>query len=342
MNNGGNMYDFRNDLNRQGYNPYNQQRNQQMMNMNYNQQFQEPKRKKGFGGFIIFLLLLVIVFLVLYIVDIKEIYDIPYMDKVDSFISSKFVKPADDDKDKKEETKPEEAITEEKTKEELMNKVLYMSTLDAERTSLTTLYAKDLKAEDLTDSQKLRIAAYGLSVIEDKYTKVTDEAEIAEAFKDLEVPEGETLEISSTTATTVSNRYQGLFGTKPELASIEDKCPMFSYVPNRGKVYLNDKCSETTINSSIHLYAYKFTKDDKHEYVYVSIGVSKLDEENEKVKIYSDYEAKKELKEIDTTEYDKFAITDKDYKDYSKYKFTFTKNESSNYVFEKIEQLKED
>lgn len=338
MNNGGNMYDFRNDLNNnRNYNPYNQN-----MNM-YNQQYSEPRKKRG-GGLFTFLLLLIIVFLVLYIVDIKEIYDIPYMDKVDDFISSKFVKPADDGKeDKKEEkTATEENITEQKTKDELINKVLFLSTLDATPSQKTTIFAKDLKVEDLSDEQKIRLAAYGLNAVEDKYVPVTSQEELTEIFPDL--PAEQTENIRSITATSVSNRYQGLFGTKPEYKSITEGCPTFIYSSKNSKYYLNSNCSiaadgSVVTNEMIHLFAYKFSKDDTHEYVYVSIGVSKIEEDE--ATIYLDYEAENEFKKITKEELENFQITESDYKSFAKYKFTFTKNESANYVFEKVEKVKE-
>ena len=335
MNNGGNMYDFRNDLNRQNYNnPYNNSN----MNMNYNQQYMDTPKKKRGGGIIIILLLLIIAFLVAYIVHIKGIYKIPYMDKVDNFITSKLVKKTEEKKEEKKEEPKEEEITEEKTKDELINKVLYLSTLDAGPNKKTSIFAKDLKVEDLSDTQKIRIAAYGLNAIEDKYAVVTSEEELAIVFPGTAAEE--LVDIKSITATSVSNRYQGLFGKKPELKSITEGCPSFTYDSEKNKYYLNNKCNEETIGESIHLYAYKFSRDETHEYVYVAIGLSKEDETE--VTLYSDYEGNNKLRTMTKEELESFQIGKSDYQDYSKYKFTFLKNESANYLFEKVEKVKEE
>lgn len=329
MNNGGNMYDFSNDLRRQ-QNPYNQ-------NMMMRQQ-PMPKKKHGGGIFIIFLLL-IITFLVLYIVDLKKIYNIPYMDKVDNFISSKFVKPADgEDEEKKEQKVQEVEITEQKTKEELMNKVLFLSTLDATPTSKTTIFAKDLKVEDLSDTQKLRIATYGLNAVEDKYAVVNDKEELKAVYPDL--PEEQLVDIKAIAATAVNNRYLGIFGVKPTAASITEGCPTFTYSEKTNKYYLNTKCSEEVSNEKIHVYAYNFSKDEKYNYVYLAIGVSKL--EGEEATIYSDYAMEHEMKVITKEELETFKISNDNLDGFSKYKFYFVKNESANYVFEKVEQIKED
>ena len=332
MNNGGNLYNFQNDLNR----PV----NTNAQYVNYQKQLAQnakQRKKRGFMGFIIFLLLLIIAFLVLYIIDIKKIYNVPYMDKVDNFISSKFVTaPVEEAKELKKNNENE--ITEQKTKDELMNKVLYMSTLDSSPTSKTTFFKENLKVEDLSDLQKLRIATYGLNAIEDKYVEVTDIEELKQVYPD--VPEDQLTNIKAIAATAVNNRYLGVFGVKPTPQSITEGCPTFTYSEKTNKYYLDTKCVDGVSNELVHLYTYDFTKDDKYNYVYIALAVSK--QEGDEVTIYSDYNLEKPSTVITKEELKDFKIDKDTYEHYSKYKISFVKNESANYVFEKIELLKEE
>jgi hypothetical protein len=332
VNNGGNLYNFSNDLQRPTTNAQYEQVQQQLV--------KNEKRRRGgrILGFIIFLLLLIITFLVLYIIDLKKIYNVPYMDKVDDFISSKLVKAPEETVNDEKKNNNETELTEQKTKDELMNKVLYMSTLDSSPKSKTTLFKGDLNVSDLTDIQKLRIATYGLNAIEDKYVEVTDKEELKNIYPDL--PEEELVGFKAIAATAVNNRYLGVFGVKPTPQSITEGCPTFNYSEKTNKYYLNSKCVDIPSDEIVHLYAYDFTKDDKYNYVYVAVAVSKTD--GDEVTIYSDYALEKAYTVISKEELKDFKIDKDSYEHYSKYKIYFVKNESANYVFEKIELIKED
>ena len=332
----GNVYDFSNDL-KQTNNGYS----------NNNASYR--KSKGGGGGFFAFLEFLIIVFLVLFIANQRGFVNIGFLDKLDEMIPTKEEKKetkTDTDEDKDKVEIKEQTLTETSLKNELQKKVTYLSHIGVSyNNTIGTFFSKDMTITDISEQDKIQALALATRNIDNSFTAVIDEVEFATIL-----PEGDTTQMNrllSAPADTLATKYTGIFGGNITNMNVTSSCPSVIYSSNYSKYYLNTFCTDDIVKSTnmLHLYIYNYTKDSGHNYVYVSVGVSKassnVEDPSTTYTIYKDYQMTKEYKTITQAEFDKFAIDDKTFEQFDKYKITFKENDKGIFVFDNIKKINE-
>ena len=137
----------------------------------------------------------------------------------------------------------------------------------------------------------------------------------------------------------INNDYKYLFGTYISSYMDIESCPYY-YYDDANKVYISYSQCGGLDAVSILTYINKLSTKGDDIYVYVSVGMMSIIEEtlpNAKYNIYSDYEEKNKLQEINGNE--TFKIDSSNYDKFSEYKITFTKN-GNDYYYKSIERTK--
>ena len=136
----------------------------------------------------------------------------------------------------------------------------------------------------------------------------------------------------------INNDYRYIFGTTISNYMDISSCPSY-YYDSVNKVYFSYGQCGGLDPASILTYINKLSTNGNDVYVYVSVGKMSFIEEtlpNAKYNIYSDYEEKNKLQEINES---KYIIDESNYDKFSEYKLTFTKD-GNDYYYKSIERTK--
>lgn len=198
-----------------------------------------------------------------------------------------------------------------------------------------------LKKSTLTEEEKLIIALQNVS---DKYTSITIESSKMdlpsewEFWRNDEYKDGD----SQVLVSYVTEIYHSLFGLE-EIQynnTSNSKCPNFIYDKTNQVYYVIARCGGTS-GGSIISYKANYMKKGDEAYVDVYYGSSwlLLDESNG-INIYNsittNYETQTPYKTNGNL--NDQIITDQNYQDFEKYKFTFKLNNDKEYNFVKVEK----
>lgn len=132
--------------------------------------------------------------------------------------------------------------------------------------------------------------------------------------------------------------YKTLFGfdnisTKP----IDFRCENYVYDNKTNSfILVANGCGTAGPIAVPKTYIYDITEDNNNVYVYLAYGVSGVNEKNQYV-AYTDYTMNKKYTGNVTKD---FTINESNYKEFSKYKYTFTKNSDGTYTFSEFSLLK--
>lgn len=136
----------------------------------------------------------------------------------------------------------------------------------------------------------------------------------------------------------IDNDYRYLFGTTINNYIDIQSCPSYYYDSVNNVYFSYSQCGGLDA-VSILTYINKLSANGNDVYVYVSVGKMSIIEEtlpNAKYNIYSDYEEKNKLQEINES---KYIIDESNYDKFSEYKLTFTKD-GNDYYYKSIERTK--
>ncbi len=129
----------------------------------------------------------------------------------------------------------------------------------------------------------------------------------------------------------ISNLYQSLYASNITEYDNNVVCPKYLYKPDENKYLVITTCGNAG-EDYLNTYNYKYTKDNSHAYVYVSIAVTDANGS-----IYADYEKTKVMPNDNN-----FILNADNYQDFTKYKITFNYNENTkDYNFSKVEKINE-
>ena len=315
--------------------------NQDFNNQNLNNTTVEVK-KKSKGGLIIFIVLLLIIGGVAgwYFVKHRE------GDKQDNKNEVK------EEMNKKEDLPEEKKETESKNKDndsvykELSDKVDLLAHMNYP--GLGVFFAKDRKLVDFSEIDLVSVVLYGVKkqdLEEEIYYDYEQHKKVDE------LTENAWDEIDSyVLSKDLSDLHKELFGKDfPHKDKIQ-YCPVMIFDKEINGYYLAYPCGGTGYDEELH-YVYDYELDGNKAYAYVAFGVIPecdgclesefYDDAGEPIDepdfdLYTDFERKNKYSGKVTTG---FEINESNYKDFSKYKVTFEKGDSS-YRFVSIERLK--
>lgn len=323
----GNLYDFSQDINTNQYNGYS----------NQNVTFTKENKKKHFP-FFAFLEFLIIIFLCVYIANEKGYIHIKFLDNL---IPEKEVKeketPLEEKKEEEKKDEDGEDETDKNLQAEFKLRAYYVGNIGVSFQNLVSpIFNKDTKSENISDKEKLQSILIGELTIEKGYADLSDVTEYSEVFPSLaQNPENDMKTIKYISAETIATKYKMVYGIDLKHQSIEDTCPIYVYSEKYNRYYINAYCSSESGVYAINQYAYKVSKKDDKYYVFVSVATYKSNEDNS-ITVYKDAESKEKYKDYQTAE--EFQISDANYKEFSLYKYTFTKNDNG-YAFTSIEKI---
>lgn len=188
------------------------------------------------------------------------------------------------------------------------------------------IYASEFKNSDISHDNKLFVVLEQLYIDNLGKSPVTTNYEFATDY----------LKTSSTQidVSDVEDLYKNLYGSNDYQHKSLGKCPGFTYDSVNGKYYGASGCGGIS-PYSVETYIYSITTKGDELYAYVSLAT--CDREGDTPVIYTDFAMTKVYNGNvkDTSD----IVNESNYKDFSQYKFVFTKKGSS-YSFEKIEILK--
>ena len=336
MNNnmGGNLYDFSNDLNTNQFGYGN--------NNMYNQ---TPNKKKKVSVFAL-LELLIIVFLCLIIANDKGYIHIGFLDNL---IPAKDKAPAEEEttppKDEKEEEKEKEkeegVVTDTNLVSEYSLRAYYVGNIGVDFSNLISpIFGNNTKYEDLSEDDKLQSIIMGALTIEKAYVELTDQNEFNEVFPDIASNKDykdPIKDIRAVDAVKIETTYKMIYGETLKNRSVSTTCPIIVYNEKYKKYYLNPYCSSGELNNSINQFVYKITTTGDDYYVYTAIATFKKNPDGTYV-VYKDHKLTEKYQDYTAEEFAKFQIDSTNYKDFTKYKITFSKK-GEEYAFKSIEKI---
>lgn len=237
-----------------------------------------------------------------------------------------------EDKSSNKETDNKERPIEYKAiRDELRQKVSNLeeiNSIETEGYRSGYIYKKDTTNQDIPNDIKLQLALdsiYSLSAASIVTTDYNFGQLDSQIFRQIYVED-------------VEDYYYSLFGSKNvNHKDYSGTCPMYIYDSKNNKYYGASECGGTSA-IGIVTYINKYSQDDSHAYVYVSLGSIN----GEYQKIYTDYSQNNEYtKESfdDFTGSNGSEINESNYKDFSQYKYTFNKNSDGSYYFSSIKKI---
>lgn len=132
--------------------------------------------------------------------------------------------------------------------------------------------------------------------------------------------------------------YKTLFGFENiSTKNVNVKCTSYVYDNKiNAFVLVADGCGTAGPVATQKTYIYDITEDNNNVYVYLAYGVTGQNEKGEFI-AYTDYTMNKKYTGTVTKD---FTLNESNYKDFSKYKYTFTKNSDGTYTFSEFSLLK--
>lgn len=237
------------------------------------------------------------------------------------------------------ELKDEKIKSDINVKFEYLNSYFKDSELDDIKTNPYRIYndtgfRKEILNGEMSDKLKLYIV---LNNLEDKFNQLSGDfynANISDEVKNY--ADGDEDEIfKEIDVTQISNLYKELFNEDiKEFYSYEDECPTYLYDDVSNKYFRMQECGGSPIKG-YHTYKSKYTYKDDEVYLYVYYGVINCNSESNKCVLYKDLEEKEIYKEV--TDDGKSLFVD-NYKEFTKYKYTFKKNSNGGYSLKNIEK----
>lgn len=336
MNNnmGGNLYDFSNDLNTNQFGYGN--------NNMYNQ---TPNKKKKVPVFAL-LEFLIIVFLCLIIANDKGYIHIKFLDNL---IPAKEKVEEEPTEEKTEEPTPEKepeegVVTDAKLVTELSLKAYYVGNIGVDFSNLISpIFGNNTKFEDLSENDKLQSIVMGALTIEKAYGELTDKNEFNEVFPDIANNKEYNDPIKDfrvIDSIKIETTYKMIYGETLQNKSINTTCPLIVYNEKYKKYYLNPYCASGELNNSINQFVFKVTTKGDDYYVYTAIATYKKNPDGTYT-VYKDHKLTDKYNDYTAEEFTKFAIDSTNYKDFSKYKITFSKK-GEEYAFKYIEKIEQE
>ena len=132
--------------------------------------------------------------------------------------------------------------------------------------------------------------------------------------------------------------YKTLFGLDNiSTKNVDANCETYAYDNKiNAFVLIADGCGTAGPVAIQKTYIYDITEDTDNVYVYLAYGVTGQNEKGQYL-AYTDYTMNKKYTGTVTKD---FTINESNYKDFSKYKYTFTKNSDGTYTFSEFSLLK--
>lgn len=230
--------------------------------------------------------------------------------------------------EEKEEIEEEEELFDNAIKEEISQKISILESIqkiDTEQNEIAPIYKKDIKSSDMSNDIKLD------SVLDNLYYQKNGKSPVTTDY-DLSMYGGE--EFVQLDLLEVENVYYNLYGDKKIEHKNIESCPQYIYDSKNQKYYGAAACGGTT-NLSIESYIYKYTTKSDKLYAYVSLAIVEADDQG--TIVYTDYERQNKYSNpINNLEN---IITIDNYKEFSQYQYTFTKNDDGTYYFDSIEKI---
>ena len=100
--------------------------------------------------------------------------------------------------------------------------------------------------------------------------------------------------------------------------------------------YLLSTPGASSLSEYVYTYNYKYERNNKQAFVYTSVAIAILNEEG--YTLFKDFDGREEVKVLTEDEVNTFTITNDDYNNYIKFKYTFDLIDG-NYYFNKIEKI---
>lgn len=233
-----------------------------------------------------------------------------------------------------ENVEKEKEVTDSLLKEGLSLKIAMLekiSNTETEKYRSGYIYKKDISNSEINSDTKLYNVLQNLYHENEGLIPVTTNYD----FKELEPYKSVATQID---VSLVTERYNDLYGERVVDHKNLDGCPMFIYDAENSKYYGMAECGGT---SSTYLKSYnnKYTQLKDDFYVYVSVASITYNDQEGNSTVYTDYEMQNKYKDVTIAEVENI-INSSNYKDFSEYKYTFTKNKNGNYIFSSIERVK--
>ncbi len=241
--------------------------------------------------------------------------------------------------DKKEEKKVEENVQEEKEEKKVEENVQEEKEVDITNKALKEEFSNYIDIIDSVSLEKENEKSnlnniYSIDeVTVDKLSKSSIFGTVLffdyKSFIDLD--DNEKYD-SYVEATPYIEKVYNLFGNVGEVPTKMENCMSFTYNKKENRIY-----SDSGSGCGAGPYAFatidKITEKGNNRYVYVYVGSVSPDG------FYSDPDLTKKYKDEDEEEVGDDFI-EKNYKDFTPYKYTFTKNADGYYIFTKLEKIK--
>lgn len=135
----------------------------------------------------------------------------------------------------------------------------------------------------------------------------------------------------------VEELYYSIFGTQKINHRQVNGCPMFIYDYKNKKYYGSAQCGGTT-GSVLSIYRYKYTQEGNNYHVYLSLGSGKISDDDGKSYCFRDYQMKEAYEDCTVDQSGSF-VNENNYKNFSRYKYTFIKDNNGDYIFSKLERI---
>ncbi len=199
------------------------------------------------------------------------------------------------------------------------------------------IYKRDFSNNELSDEIKL------FHVLENLYIEKMDNSPVTTDY-DLSIfGNGNEDFVVQIDVSLVEDFYYDLYGNK-QINHRDFKelwnCPMAIYDEKNQKYYLAASCGGTS-NVSLTTYIDKYTEDDDYFHVYIRLGAIEGAEDGSSITAYTDFARKKKYRELTEEEliHGIDIITEDNYKDFSEYKYTFSKKQDGTYYFDSIMKI---
>ena len=295
-------------------------------------EYEKPK-KSHTGGIIIAILILIIIGLVGYIV-----YSNGYLDK---YLN----------KEEKQEEKQnaEKELTDNKAIVDLQKQQDVINLLGASSISPAPSYYKNVESKNIPEGEKLRTVIAYLDqekkyTIEDpaKYPNVKgdgimmngntlgeDEIDLEEFYYD-EYEEGYHI----IKASDVRELYKKVYGEELKETTAFNTYPWYYYEKGYD-IYLMVSKGGGTCGEYYQQYNYKYTEDNDYAYIYTSLAYFSCEPD-----IYKDFEMREAIAKLSMDNPVPEDFVQKNLDKLNKYRVVF-KKDNGNFIFEKIEEVKE-
>jgi len=180
----------------------------------------------------------------------------------------------------------------------------------------------------LTHESKMIIT---LDSLYGEFIDITAEEKASKAYNDL-------YEVRKINVSEVKTQYKKLFGEEPAELGNYGACIVYEFDTTNNFYYkIVGECGYTPVGAGIESYINSYTEDENNIYAYVSVGheAHRIQDGHVILELYCDFELSKLCSGGEEN-----VINEKNYQNFSEYKYTFKKNADGTFYYDKIERLK--